>query len=146
MRRFRFIVGLCLLICVAGLGLAQNSNSGDIRGTATDPSGAVLPGVTVTVFNNDTGVSRVLLTNNNGLYDTNSILPGTYTVTFTKTGFEKLVKNSIVLQVGLATVDAAMRVGSVSEEVVVTSSAPLLKTENAEVSTTMSTEQLSDLQ
>jgi hypothetical protein len=145
MRRFRFIVGLCLLICVAGLGLAQNSNSGDIRGTATDPSGAVLPGVTVTVFNNDTGVSRVLVTNNNGLYDTNSILPGTYTVTFTKTGFEKLVKNSIVLQVGLATVDAAMRVGSVSEEVVVTSSAPLLKTENAEVSTTMSTEQLSDL-
>ena len=51
----------CLVLCVAGIGLAQNSNSADIRGTATDPSGAVLPEVTVTVLNNDTGVSRVFV-------------------------------------------------------------------------------------
>src|SRR5271154_6695532 len=145
MRTLRFILGLCLLSCVAGLGFAQNSNSSDIRGTATDASGAVLPGVTVTVLNNDTGVSRVFVTNGDGLYDTNSILPGTYTVTFTKTGFQKLVKNSIVLQVGLSTVDGAMQVGSVTEEVVVTSNAPLLKTEDAEVSNTLSTQQLTDL-
>jgi len=47
---------------VTGIGLAQNSNSADLRGTATDPSGAILPGVTVTVVNNDTGVSRVFVT------------------------------------------------------------------------------------
>jgi hypothetical protein len=145
MRTLRVVFGFCLLGCVAGLGFAQNTNSSDIRGTATDPSGAVLPGVTVTVLNNETGVSRVFVTNNDGLYDTNSILPGTYTVTFTKTGFQKLVKNSIVLQVGLATVDAQMKVGSVSEEVVVTSTAPLLKTEDAQVSTTLSTQQLTNL-
>ena len=121
MRTLRVVVGLCLLSCMVGLSFAQNSNSSDIRGTATDASGAVLPDVTVTVFNNDTGVSRDFVTNSDGLYDTNSILPGTYTVTFTKTGFRKLVKNSIVLQVGLSTVDGAMKVGSVTEEVVVTS-------------------------
>ena len=145
MRTLRFVVGLCLLSCVAGLGFAQNTNSSDLRGTATDASGAVLPDVTVTVLNNDTGVSRVFVTNGEGLYDTNSILPGTYTVTFTKTGFQKLVKNSIVLQVGISTVDAQMRVGSVSEEVLVTSSAPLLKTEDGEVNNTLSTAQLTDL-
>jgi hypothetical protein len=145
MRTLRFTVGLFLLSCVAALGFAQNTNSSDLRGTATDSSGAVLPGVTVTVLNNDTGVSRTFVTNSDGLYDTNSILPGTYTVTFTKTGFQKLVKNSIVLQVGLATVDAAMQVGSVSEEVVVTSNLPLLKTEDAQVATTLSTSQLADL-
>jgi len=135
----------CLLLCVANVGLAQNTNSSDIRGTVTDPSGAVLPGVAVTVVNNDTGVSRVFVTNGDGLYDTNSILPGTYTVTFTKTGFQKLVKNSIVLQVGLATVDGAMQLGSVTQEVVVTSNLPLLKTEDAQVATTLSTSQLTDL-
>jgi hypothetical protein len=145
MGMLRAMVGLCLLSCVAALGFAQNTNSSDIRGTATDSSGAVLPGVTVTVLNNDTGVSRVFVTNSDGLYDSNSILPGTYTVTFTKTGFQKLVKNSIVLQVGLSTVDAVMHVGSVSEEVVVTSNLPLLKTEDAQVATTLSTSQLADL-
>ena len=117
----------------------------DLRGTATDLSGALLPDVTVTVLNNDTGVSRVFVTNSDGLYDTNSILPGTYTITFSKTGFQKLVKNSITLQVGIVTVDGALQVGSVSQEVVVTSSLPLLKTEDATVATTFSTEQLTDL-
>ena len=135
----------CLLLCVTGIGLAQNSNSADLRGTATDPSGAILPGVTVTVVNNDTGVSRVFVTNSDGLYDSNSILPGTYTVTFAKAGFRKLVKDSIVLQVGLSTVDGALKVGSVTEEVVVTSNAPLLKTEDAQVSNTLSTQQLTNL-
>jgi len=145
MSALRVILGLCLLICVAGFGFAQNSNSSDIRGTATDESGAVLPDVTVTVLNNETGVSRIFVTNSDGLYDTNSILPGTYTVTFTKTGFQRLVKNSIVLQVGLVTVDATMKVGSVTQEVVVTSNLPLLKTEDAQVSNTLSTQQLTNL-
>ena len=135
----------CLLLCVAHVGLAQNTNSSDIRGTATDQSGAVLPGVTVTVLNNETGVIRTFVTNGDGIYDTNSILPGTYTVTFSKTGFEKLVKNSIVLQVGLATVDGALQVGAITQEVTVSSDLPLLKTEDAQVATTLSTEQLTDL-
>ena len=78
-----------LMLCGLALGLAgsvraQNSNSGDIRGTVTDTSGAVLPGVNVTVTNNDTGVITKYVTNNDGLYDTNSILPGNYTLTFNK--------------------------------------------------------------
>ena len=63
----------------------------------------------------------------------------------TKTGFEKLVKNSIVLQVGLATVDGALQVGAITQEVTVSSDLPLLKTEDAQVATTLSTEQLTDL-
>src|ERR1700693_3565778 len=110
------VFACCLLLSAAHVGLAQNTNSSDIRGTATDQSGAVLPGVTVTVLNNETGVIRTFVTNGDGLYDTNSILPGTYTVTFSKPGFEKLVKNSIVLQVGLATIDGALQVGAITQE------------------------------
>ena len=74
-----------VMLCGLALGwsssiCAQNSNSGDIRGTVTDSSGAVVPEVSVTVTNNDTGVVTKYVTNNDGLYDTNSILPGSYTV------------------------------------------------------------------
>ena len=84
------VLAFGLLLCVAGTGRAQNSNSGDIRGTVTDSSGAVVPGVNVTVTNNDTGVVTQYVTNSDGLYDTNSILPGNYTLEFSKQGFETI--------------------------------------------------------
>src|SRR5208337_5689122 len=103
------------------------------------------PGATVTVTNNDTGVSRDFVTNSVGIYDTNSILPGTYTITFSKAGFEKLVKTSIVLQVAIITVDAQLAVGATTQEVTVTSTLPALKTEDAQQSTTLATNQLTTL-
>ena len=140
-----FAFACFLLLGVAQVGRAQNTNSSDIRGTVTDSSGAVLPGVTVTVKNNDTGVVSEFVTNGDGLYDTNSILPGNYTISFSKEGFQKLVRGPIALQVGLVTINGDLKVGSGSQVVEVTSEAPLLKTENAEVSTTLSTQQLTDL-
>ena len=134
-----------LIVCVATLGIAQNTNSGDIRGTVTDSSGAVVPGVTVTVSNLDTGATKDLVTNNNGLYDTASILPGNYQVTFTKAGFNKLVRGPITLQVGPTTVNGELKVGTTNSIVEVTADAPLLKTENAEQSTTFDSKTLMDL-
>ena len=135
----------CLVLFLANSAPAQNTNSGDIRGTVTDPAGAVVPGATVTVTNNDTGVSNDFVTNGVGIYDTNSILPGTYTITFSKAGFEKLVKTSIILQVAYITVDAELAVGATTQEVTVTSTLQALKTENAEQSTTMASSQLATL-
>ena len=139
-----------VMLCGLALGWsssirAQNSNSGDIRGTVTDSSGAVVPEVSVTVTNNDTGVVTKYVTNNDGLYDTNSILPGSYTVQFSKGGFETFKRGPIPLQVGIVTVDAALKIGSATEVVQVSSDAPLLKTEDAQVSTTLSTAQLDNL-
>lgn len=120
-----------------GVGLAQSTNSGDIRGSVTDSTGALLPDVTVTVLNNNTGVSKTLTTNQDGLYDTSSIVVGNYSVTFTKDGFSKLVRSSVTVNVGLMSVNAQLKVGSVTEEVVVNTDVPLLKTENGEQSTTL---------
>ena len=141
----RCALASCLVLFAAAVAIAQNTNSGDIRGTVTDPSGAVLPGVTVTVTNIDTGGSKVLTTNNDGLYDTASILPGNYRVTFTKEGFQKLVYGPINLQVGIITVDGPMKVGATSEAVTVTTEAPLLKTETAEQSTTFDSQTMINL-
>src|SRR6266403_1011555 len=105
----------------------------------------LLPGVNVTVTNVDTGVVRDFVTNSDGLYDTNSILPGSYTVTFSKDGFQKLVVGPITLQIGLVTVNGDLKVGSSNQIIEVKSDAPILKTEDAQVATSLSTQQLTDL-
>jgi len=125
--------------------LAQSTNAGDIRGTVTDSSGAVLPGVNVTVTNTATGVSKTFTTNDAGLYDTNSIVTGDYTVSFSKGGFEKLVRGPITLQVGFTTVNGELKVGASTEQVTVEADVPLLQTETSEQSTTFEAKSMSQL-
>ncbi len=130
---------------LTGSGLAQSMNAGDIRGVVTDASGAVLPGVTVTLVNKNTGVTKVLTTNQDGLFDTSSIVTGTYELTFSKPGFQTFVRSSLTVDVGNITVNAQLTVGAVTEQVVVQADIPLLSTENAEQSTTLNSTQLSQL-
>lgn len=141
----RFAFALSLFLIAASLSFAQNTNSGDIRGTVTDSSGAVVPEVAVTVANLDTGMTKQLVTNNQGLYDTASILPGKYLITFVKDGFEKLVRGPITVQVGIVTVNAELRIGAMTQEVTVSENLPLLKTETHEQSTTFDAETLVNL-
>lgn len=145
MRLLRCLTVLGCVSCFAAIGFGQNTNSGDIRGTVLDASGAILPGANVQVTNIETGVVTNYVTNGEGIYDTNSILPGSYSIEFSKDGFAKFKRSPIVLQVGTVTVDATLKVGSSSQVIEVTSAAPLLKTEDAQVSTSMTTQQLADL-
>jgi hypothetical protein len=125
------------LVLTSAACLAQSTNAGDIRGTVTDASGAQIPGVKITVTNVDTGVSKDYTTNDAGLYDTDSIVTGNYTVTFTKDGFQKLVRGPVTVQVGYIQVNGELKVGATSQEVTVTADVALLKTETSEQSTTL---------
>ncbi len=133
---FRIVAIAVLGVSSLGHAFAQATNSGDIRGTVTDSTGALLPGVTVTVTDNDTGVSKVLVTNQAGLYDTSSIVVGNYKVSFEKTGFATFERSSISLEVGTSTVNAALKIGATTDEIVVTTDIPLLTTETGSQSTT----------
>ncbi len=122
----------------AAVAMAQNTNTGEIRGTVTDPSGAVVPGVTVKVTNINTGISKTFITNDAGLYDTVSTPPGNYNITFTKSGFKQFSVGPVVLQVAIITENAALQVGAVTQKVNVTASgAPLLQTETGQQGTVM---------
>jgi hypothetical protein len=136
---------LCLLLCSALIGRAQSTNSGDIRGTVTDASGAVIPDVQVTVLNVDTGVSKEYTTNRDGLFDTSSIVAGNYKVTFSKEGFGELVRGPITLEVGFTTVNGQLTVGSTKEQILVTSDVPQLSTESGQQATTLDSKSLSQL-
>jgi hypothetical protein len=93
----------------------------------------------------DTGIVTNVETNNAGIYDTASILPGRYKVTFTKEGFETFVRGPITLQTGYTTVNAQMKVGSTTQEITVTSDVPLLQMDSGEKAETWSSHTLDEL-
>ena len=126
----RWILPLLLVIFGSGASFAQNTNSGDIRGTVTDATGALIPGVTVTVKDVDKETASVYVTDGAGLYDTGAIVEDHYLITFTKEGFETFVRGPITLELGIVTVNAQLPVGKASQEVVVTTDVPMLSTES----------------
>ncbi|MGC2161963.1 MAG: TonB-dependent receptor [Silvibacterium sp.] len=134
-----------VLICGSGACFAQAINSGDIRGTVTDATGAVIPGTTVTVLNVNTGISKAYTTDGAGVYDTSSILTGSYKLTFTSQGFDELVRGPITVEVGFTSVNAELKVGSVSQKVVVTTNVPLLDTESGTQSTTLNAKSMAQI-
>src|SRR5665213_1620431 len=145
MRNFmRCSIALAIFL-FASLSFAQNTNSGNIRGTVTDATGAVLPGVTVTVEDVDKGITTTYATDGSGLYDTGSIVPDHYTLTFTKDGFSTFVRGPITLRVQTLTVDGSLKVGATAQTVRVTTDIPLLQTESGEQSTTLPEKELKSL-
>jgi hypothetical protein len=110
----------------------QNRNAGEIRGTVTDPSGAVVPEVMVTLTNTATGVALRAMTGSTGVYAAQSLVPGEYLITFSKEGFKKYVRSGVVLHVEVITVDAVMELGSLTQEVTVRGAASLVQTEESE--------------
>ena len=134
-------------VCVSGGAFAhsQATNSGDIRGTVTDPSGAVIPDVTVTVLNVETGVSKDYTSNKSGVFDTNSIVAGRYQVTFTKPGFETFTRGPITVEVGLTTVNAPLQLGSTNVVVSVNTDVPLLHTEDGSQTAILSSQDMEQL-
>ncbi len=134
-----------LLVAGGRIAPAQSVAAGDIRGTITDTTGAVIPQVRVTVLNVDTGVSKDFFSNQDGVYDTSSLVTGSYKLTFTRDGFKQFVRGPITLEVGFTTVNVQLNVGSASQVVTVSANVPLLQTESSEQSTTLESETMTEL-
>jgi hypothetical protein len=123
MRRFRnWRVRTCAFIVTVALGLAAaaaaQETTGTITGTATDQTGAVLPGVTVTVKHVQTGRSVDVVTNGSGTYTAPLLQPGEYEVTFTLSGFQPQTIKNIQLHVNdRLDVSAKLGVAGASETV-----------------------------
>ena len=142
----RLTLAVCFLAFAVDLSFAQSTNSGDIRGVVLDVTGAAVPDVTVTVVDTDTGETREFTTNESGIYDTVSLRPGTYTVTFSKPGFKKVTHGPVVLQVNVIAVDATLDVGRVTEVITVEDTgAPLLQTETSHIGAIQEAEVLEKL-
>ena len=140
------LAGALLVLCATTAPVnAQSTNSADIRGTVSDATGAVIPAATVNILNVENGVSKEILTNEAGIYDAVSVLPGKYKLTFSKSGFGNLVRDGVTLDVGVMSVDAQLSLGNSQQLVQVTAEAPLLKTETGEQSATLRADNMAQL-
>ncbi len=123
---------LLMIVLATGFAFGQNANTGEIKGTVMDSTGAVMDGVNVTITNTETGVSIVRTTNSAGIYDAPSVPIGEYKMTFSKSGFRDFVRQGVTLQLQTLGIDATLQVGAATEEIVVNAQAPLLETETSD--------------
>ena len=143
------VVGMAVLtgalLCAAAAG-AQESPSG-IAGVVKDSSGAVLPGVTVEASSPALIEKvRTVVTDSEGQFKIVDLRVGTYTVTFSLTGFSTFKREGIELSAGFtASVNAEMKVGALEETVTVTGQSPLVDTQNTRQRTTVSPKTLDEL-
>jgi hypothetical protein len=140
---------LLALIASFIIGLPTRSWAQDqasITGTVSDTSGAVVPGVKVTVSNADKGFTRETKTNSAGDYTVTPVPIGDYTVSAEAPGFQKLLRTGITLSVGQAQrLDLQLTVGQATQEVTVAGNVVKVDTENARVSDVITGSQVEDL-
>ncbi|HMF99299.1 MAG TPA: carboxypeptidase-like regulatory domain-containing protein, partial [Vicinamibacterales bacterium] len=151
-RRWRSVRSLLVLsfVLLTGAAAAPVATAqilyGTIVGIVRDSSGAVVPGVTVTIVNRDTNLTREATTNADGAYSVINLLAGPYDVKFTLSGFRDVARNNVPVTIGeIARVDVGMEVGAVSESVLVVGESPLLQTDKADVHTSLKAEDLTNM-
>jgi hypothetical protein len=128
MRGFRAIL-LAAGILAAWAVPAHAQAIGSIFGKVTDPSGGVLPGVTVTVTGEALQQPLVVVTSESGTYQFPSVPIGTFTVTFELASFKKAVRPNIVITTGFnAGVDQKLEIGQMTEEVTISAVSPVVDT------------------
>ena len=121
------VVGIVLIVLVMHAS-AWAQATAQLSGAVKDESGAVLPGVTVTVTQTDTGFSRTAVTETNGSYVLTNLPTGPYRLEAALQGFRSYVQTGIVLQVGGSPViNVVLGVGTLEESVTVQSAAPLVE-------------------
>ena len=146
-RRFVGSLFVCLvgLLLCASLAHAQ-AVAGNISGTVTDASGAVIAGAQVVVTNTGTGVALTTTSNDQGRYNAPDLTVGTYQVQATKSGFQTVVQANITLAVGSQlVVNLSLPVGRVQETVTVETAVSQVETQSTAISSLVSPRQMVDL-
>jgi carboxypeptidase family protein len=129
------VVAAVFSIVPAAPLLAQGALS-EINGTATDQSGAVLPGVAVTLTEETTGLVRTVTTNDAGRWVLPALQPGRYTIKAELSGFQTQNRAGVVVNVGQAiTINLALPVGTLTDQVTVSAEAPLVEVTRSDVGT-----------
>jgi hypothetical protein len=145
MRRRFLGLTLSALFAFAVPAQAQQGTA-EIGGRVTDQQTAALPGVTLTVTNEETGVFREVTSGNDGTFFTPQLVPGRYKIVAKLGGFQTFERGGLILQVGQTlTVNVTLSLGSLQETVTVTAESPLIDTTTAKVGGNIGTTELSEL-
>jgi hypothetical protein len=142
---FRAFCAFALGVVLSAPAFAQLSTA-QLAGKVTDTSGAVLPGVTVTMTQAETGAARSVVTDSDGSYLLSNLAPGPYRLEVALQGFKTYVQTGIVLQVAATpTNNVALELGALEETVTVDAAAPLVDVRSAGVSEVVESERIVEL-
>jgi Carboxypeptidase regulatory-like domain/TonB dependent receptor-like, beta-barrel len=137
---------VCALLAMLPSASSAQAVYGSIQGSVKDPSGAVLPGVTVTIVSLARQTTDSVVTNESGLFVKERLLPGEYKVQAELSGFKLAVVPRVDVNIDTQTpVEFVLQVGQISDEVTVTGGATLLTTDRADVATRFDSRQMTDL-
>src|SRR5579864_7788295 len=143
-RRSSFVLAVGVILSV--LPLQAQVDTGSITGTVTDPSGAVVNGAKVTLTNEGTAAALAVTTGSDGSYTFSPVKIGSYKIEATAQGFKTITQSNIVVNVSAnVLVNLKLQTGSVSETVEVTSSVPVLQTQDASVGQVMDSRNVNNL-
>ncbi len=142
----KVVMGLVVALCLLPIGLAAQAVTGTILGTVTDTSGAAVPGATVTLTNQGTGLTRSMVTDQAGEFTAPSLPTGKYKIVAELPGFKTATLSDIELTVDTKVrVNARLEVGTVAETVTVAAASPLVQVATSELGTTVQEEQIKTL-
>src|SRR5687768_5634327 len=140
--------GAVLLVLAALFATTAHAqfDSGQITGLVRDAQGAVVPGATVTVTHEGTGVARALASDRSGYFVVPALTPGTYSVEVRLEGFRTFLKKGVKLDAASRVhVDAALEAGSVQETITVIGESTPLQTSTGQVAKTIEAKQIQDM-
>jgi outer membrane receptor protein involved in Fe transport len=146
LRRFSALVSNLLIgLALVSTAFAQGGRA-EINGTVFDQAKAVLPGATITVTDENTGLVRTGVTSGDGRFVIPTLVPGTYTVSAELPGFQAVTQTGVVLNVGQElTVNLTLQVGGVTEAIKVTGESPLVEVTSSRVGTVMRDQEIDSL-
>jgi len=134
MRRLVWMA-IVLLLAVVWPAAAQQGQS-SVQGRVMDGSGAALPGVTILITHEGSGVFRQIISNADGSYFATGLVPGPYRVEAELTGFRKYERRGLLLQVGSSlSLEITLEIGTLAENVTVTGESPIIDVRSTQVAT-----------
>lgn len=132
------LVGIALVFCLTAEPAHAQLGSGSVSGVIEDTSGAVVPGAMVSIENVATGIVRNVTSDSDGLYAAPNLIPGSYQITVTATGFQTLVRTGITVSVGAPlALNLTLSVGQVTQSVQVTGQQPVVQTASSSIGATV---------
>ena len=142
----RFGVLAFSIFLLGAVRLFSQADTGSITGTLTDATGAVVPGVKISIIAASTNHEETITTDNAGRYSSGPLRPGQYRIEAERAGFKHLVSENIVLEIQqTAVMNFTMEVGGVQQEVTVTTAPPLIQTTDASQGSVIGAERVANL-
>jgi len=145
MRRYLFRGSFLCILLVMCTGWLMASPTGSIMGFVKDPTGALIPGVKITLTNTATNAQLSTLSNENGRFEFPQLAPARYSLVVESPGFKRTILNALVEVDQITHADVTLQIGDIVQEVEVQSAAPLLETDKSTLSSVVQSRTISEL-